>query len=140
MSAENVKPRNILVVDDEQDVCVYLARLFQEHGYSVTCAGNGNEATQAVQKAKPDLITLDLSMPDKSGVKFYREMKSDPALKQIPVVFVTGVTGPGGNPKDTERFYSTRRSVPPPEGFIAKPIDREEILGLVARLLGVTNS
>jgi len=137
MTAANNKGKKILVVDDEQDVCVYLARLFQEHGYSVTCAANGNEASQSVEKEKPDLITLDLSMPGKSGVRFYREIKSDPVLSRIPVVFVTGVTGPGGNPKDTERFYRTRRHVPPPDGFVAKPIDREEIVGLVNRLVGV---
>jgi len=137
MTTANRGGKRILVVDDEQDVCVYLARLFQEHGYSVACARNGNEASQSVEKEKPDLITLDLSMPDKSGVRFYREIKSNPALSRIPVVFVTGITGPGGNPKDTERFYSTRRQVPPPDGFIAKPIDQEEILGLVARLVGV---
>lgn len=140
MTSTNNRRRKILVVDDEQDVCVYLARLFQEHGYSVTCALNGIEASQAVEKEKPDLITLDLSMPDKSGVRFYREIKSDPALNHIPVVFVTGVTGLGGNPKDTERFYSTRRQVPPPDGFIAKPIDQEEIIGLVSRLVGVPQS
>ncbi len=133
MTGEVIETKKILVVDDEQDVCVYLSRLFQEHGYSVACASNGNEASKSLENEKPDLITLDLSMPDKSGVKFYREIKSDPALSRIPVVFVTGITGPG--PKDTERFYSTRRHVPPPEGFIAKPIDQEEILTLVARLI-----
>jgi len=75
-------------------------------------------------------------MPNKSGVRFYREIKARADLKTIPVVFVTGVTGPGGSSADTERFYSTRSQVPPPDGFIAKPIDPEEVLGLVAKLLG----
>jgi CheY-like chemotaxis protein len=140
MTAANSREKKILVVDDEQDVCLYLARLFQEHGYSVTCAFNGNEASQSVEKEKPDLITLDLSMPDKSGVRFYREIKSNAVLSRIPVVFVTGVTGPGGNPKDTERFYSTRRHVPPPDGFIAKPIDQQEIIDLVTRLVAAPRS
>jgi CheY-like chemotaxis protein len=83
------------------------------------------------------VITLDLSMPHKSGVRFYREMKSDETLRRIPVVLVTGVTGPGGNAGDTARFYRTRRHVPPPEGFIPKPVDPEEMLSLVKRLVGV---
>jgi CheY-like chemotaxis protein len=130
-------PQKILIVDDEQDVRVYLSRLFHENGYEATCAEDGDEATAALARERPDLITLDLSMPNKSGVRFYRELKSDESLRRIPVVLVTGVTGPGGNPADTERFYKTRRSVPPPEGFVPKPVDPEEMLSLVKRLLGV---
>jgi CheY-like chemotaxis protein len=136
MSDQASTKKMILIVDDEPDVCVYLNRLFQENGYATTSAGDGNEALRAIEKERPDLITLDLAMPDKSGVKFYREIKASPGLANIPVVFVTGVTGPGGNPSDTERFYKTRSQVPPPDGFIAKPIDPEEILGLVSKLTG----
>ena len=128
--------KKILVVDDEEDVRTYLGRLFRENGYAVACAGDGNQALEQVEKEKPDLITLDLSMPAKSGVKFYREIKAKPELSGVAVVLVTGVTGPGGSAADTERFYSTRRQAPPPDGFIAKPIDREEILELVSRLIG----
>ena len=128
--------KKILVVDDEQDVCAYLSRLFQENGYAVTQAADGNQASERVEQDRPDLITLDLSMPGKSGVKFYREVKARPELAGIAVVLVTGVSGPGGNPADTERFYRTRHQVPPPEGFVAKPIDQEEILALVNRLIG----
>ncbi len=130
----NSSPK-ILVVDDEQDVCVYLSRLFQENGYRVKCAADGNQAAAAVAEERPDLITLDLSMPNKSGVRFYRELKSDESLSRIPVVLVTGITGPGGS-ADTERFYRTRGHVPPPEGFIPKPIDPEEMISLVKRLIG----
>lgn len=130
------QPTKILVVDDEQDVCVYLTRLFRENGYTVACAHDGDQAAAAVAQDPPGLITLDLSMPNKSGVRFYRELKSDQSLSRIPVVLVTGVTGPGGNAADTERFYRTRRNVPPPEGFVAKPVDPEEMLALVKRLTG----
>jgi CheY-like chemotaxis protein len=127
----------ILVVDDEPDVRVYLSRLFRENGYAVDCASDGEEAAAAVARERPDLITLDLSMPNKSGVRFYREMKSDESLRGIPVVLVTGVTGLGGSSEDTARFYSTRRHVPPPEGFVPKPVDQDEILAVVKRLIGV---
>ncbi len=72
-------------------------------------------------------------MPKTSGVRFYQTLKSRPELAGIPVVMVTGVTGPGG-PRDTEQFYSTRRQVPPPDGFIAKPIDPEEMLQAARKL------
>ncbi len=128
--------KRILVVDDEKDVCTYLGRIFEENGYAVECAADGSEALQKVQNEKPNLVTLDLSMPETSGVRFYKEIKTKPELSGIPVILVTAVTGFGGNAKDTERFYSTRHQVPPPEGFIAKPIDRGEIVALVKRLIG----
>lgn len=130
-----MKGKKILIVDDEQDVCVYLSRLFQENGYATVCAADGEEALQKVEQERPDLISLDLSMPNKSGVKFYREIKSQPQFSSIPVVFVTAVTGLGGDSAATERFYATRRQAPPPDGFVAKPIDPEEILSLVNRLV-----
>ncbi len=125
----------ILVVEDEADICTYLCRLFQENGYEVACAHDGAEAEAAVIACRPDLITLDLSMPVESGVRFYRDLRADPKLAGIPVVFVTGVTGPGGSAADTERFYRTRRGLPPPDGFVAKPVEPEEILGVVKRLI-----
>ena len=85
--------KTILVVDDEEDVCIYLARLFRENGYAVTCASDGNEALSKIADRPPDLITLDLSMPNKSGVKLYREIRASAELSRIPVVFVTAVTG-----------------------------------------------
>lgn len=133
MAIDSTARKRVLVVDDEPDVCIYLSRIFQENGFSVTRAADGEQALQAVEKERPDLITLDLSMPETSGVKFYRMMKSRPDLRTIPVIFVTGITGPGG-PRDTERFYSTRPQVPPPDGFIAKPIDPQELLELARKL------
>jgi len=127
--------KKILVVDDEPDICTYLSRLFEDHGYAVRCAADGEQALEAVRQDKPDLITLDLSMPHTSGVRFYKEIKSHPEWSGIPVIFVTGITGPGGA-ADTERFYAGRKQIPPPEAFVAKPIDPEEMLGLVRRLLG----
>lgn len=123
------------------DAFVYYARENLElgSGYGTAIASRGGDAIKKelakVQAERPDLITLDLSMPNKSGVKFYREIKSQPELSGIPVVFVTGVTGLGGDSGATERFYATRRQAPPPEGFVGKPIDAQEILGLVNKLV-----
>jgi len=128
--------KKILVVDDEKDICTSLSRLFEENGYAVACATDGEEALRKVQGERPNLVALDLSMPGTSGFRVYRELKTKPDLRSIPVILVTGVTGFGGSAQDTERFFSTRGQVSPPEGFIAKPIDREEIVSLVKRLIG----
>jgi len=79
-------------------------------------------------------------MPHTSGVRFYREIKSRSEFSSIPVIFVTGITGPTGSAADTERFYASRRQMPPPDAFVAKPIDPEEMLGLVRRLLSKGDS
>ena len=120
--------RTVLIVDDEPDVVTYLSSLLEDHGYATLAARDGNEALEKVRAAPPDLITLDITMPEASGVGFYRAVKQDDRLKRIPVVIVTGIS------EDFRRFISTRRQVPPPEGYVSKPIDAGEMLKLVASL------
>jgi CheY-like chemotaxis protein len=121
--------KKILVVDDEQDVVTYLVTLLEDNGYKTVSAYNGKEAMEKVKSEKPDLVTLDITMPEKSGVKFYREMKENPDLAKIPIIVVTGIS------EDFKTFISTRKQVPPPEGYIQKPIDKEEMLNTIKKLL-----
>lgn len=134
----NEEKKKILVIDDEPDVVAYLTSLFEDNGFAVATAADGEEGIQKAKSERPDLITLDISMPEKSGVRFYREMKADPEMKDIPIVIVTGVesTQDGGTGKDFERFLSTRKSVPPPDAFIQKPVEKEDLLGAVRKLVG----
>lgn len=124
------KGKTILVVDDEPDISDFLSTLFSDNGYQTATAADGEVALEKVKAAPPDLITLDITMPEKSGVKFYREIKESDQWKQIPVIIVTGVTG------DFEKFISTRRQVPAPEGYMSKPIEKEKILEMIKKLLG----
>jgi len=128
--------KRILVVDDESDVVEYLSTFLQDKGYQTLSASDGEQASQSVRKEKPDLVTLDITMPNKSGVRFYREMKENDDLKKIPIIIVTGVTGFGGDPEGFNRFISSRKQVPPPEGFMAKPIDRDALLKMVKDHIG----
>jgi CheY-like chemotaxis protein len=134
--AENQPTRKVLILDDEPDVISYLEMLLQDAGYATITASNGREGFQKAQQEKPDLICLDITMPEESGVRFYRNVKNDPALAGVPVLVVTAVTGLGGNPEPFRQFLSTRKQVPPPEGFFPKPIDREAFLQKVHELLG----
>ena len=86
------KNKKILIVDDEQDIRAYLSTLFGDQGYETEAAGDGEEARKQMEAGAPDLITLDISMPEKSGIRFYREMKADERWKTIPVIIVTGVS------------------------------------------------
>jgi len=127
--------KKILIVDDEPDIVSYLEMVLQDQGYDTTTAGNGNEALESVRNDPPDLVTLDISMPEASGTRFYKEMRTDPELSRIPVVIVTAVTGLGGDPYAYEKFISHRRLVPAPEAFFPKPIDREAFLKAIQGLL-----
>jgi CheY-like chemotaxis protein len=126
----------ILVVDDEPDIVSYITTLLQDNGYQTMSAADGVEATAKIKEKKPDLVTLDMSMPEKSGVKVYRELKQNPDLSDIKVLVVTGVTGFGGKSESFEKFLGTRKQVPPPDGFIATPIEQEEMLEKVKELIG----
>jgi CheY-like chemotaxis protein len=129
--------KKILVVDDEPDIVTYLVSLFEDNGYIALSAMDGEEAKEKIKSEKPDLITLDISMPEKSGVRLYREVKADQELARTPIIIVTGVssTQDGGTGKDFERFLGSRKQTPPPEGFIMKPIEPERLLGMVSKLL-----
>ena len=135
MTTSQVKSRKILVIDDEPDVVTYLETLLRDHGYQTVSAGDGEEGLAKARSEQPDLICLDITMPQKSGVRFYREARGSAELKEIPVVVVTGVTGYGGDPASFERFLGTRSQVPPPDAFVPKPINREEFLAAVSELL-----
>jgi CheY-like chemotaxis protein len=127
--------KKILIVDDEPDVVSYLEMILQDNGYETLTAANGNEALALLRSEKPDLVTLDISMPESSGTRFYVELKKDPELSSTPVIIVTAVTGFGGDKYGYEKFISHRRLVPPPEAFFPKPIDREEFIAAVKEQL-----
>lgn len=121
--------KTILIIDDEPDTLTFFSTLLEDNGYQTIRAENGEIGLQKMKESRPDLITLDISMPEMSGVKFYRTLREDENLKSIPIIMITGVSS------DMEKFISTRRQVPPPDGYISKPIDQSELLATVARLI-----
>jgi len=127
--------KTILILDDEPHVVTYLSTLLEDNGYATESASNGLEGMEKIRANQPDLITLDITMPEQSGIRFYRDLRDNPAWTSIPVIVVTAVTGYGGDPEPFEKFLSTRKQVAPPQGFLSKPIDQNEFLELVEKLL-----
>lgn len=123
------KTKCILVVDDEPDIVTYLTTVLEDSGYQCDSAVDGIDGMNKVKANRPDLICLDITMPEKSGVRMYRELCEDSETAGIPVVIVTGVSN------DFEKFISSRKQVPPPAGYIAKPVERDELLEKVRTLL-----
>jgi CheY-like chemotaxis protein len=122
-------------VDDEPHVVAYLEMLLQDQGHATQSAADGREGLEKARAHRPDLICLDITMPEESGVRMYRNLKEDPALAPIPVVVVTAVTGLGGDPEPFRKFLGTRKHLPPPEGFFSKPIEREAFIEKVNEIL-----
>ncbi|MDP8207755.1 MAG: response regulator [Candidatus Electryonea clarkiae] len=121
--------KTILIIDDEPDTTTYYSALLEDNGYDTIIAENGEEGLEKLKEKTPDLITLDISMPEMSGLKFYRSLKENDAFKNIPVVIITGIS------KDFEKFITTRKKVLPPEGYISKPIERDKVLKLIGELI-----
>ena len=132
---ESGSKKKVLVLDDEPHVVTYLETLLQDNGYDTVSASNGKEGMEQVKTARPDLVCLDITMPEQSGIRFYRNLKEDSELQTIPVIVVTAVTGYGGDPEPFKRFISTRKQVPPPEAFFSKPIDKNDFVKTVNRIL-----
>ena len=121
--------KRILVVDDEPDVVRYLSTFLSDQGFTVSTAQDGGEALSKVRAERPDLITLDITMPGKSGVDVFTTLRRDPQLLGIPVFIITGVV-------DFRRLMYYRE-VQPPEGYMEKPIDPDVLLMTVRRLLEI---
>ena len=121
--------KSILIIDDEPDTLTYFSSLLQDDGFETRTAENIEEALKMIRESTPDLITLDITMPETSGVRCYRELRSSEEWKSIPVVIITGMA-------ETFRgFISSRKQVPPPDGYLAKPVSEKELLETVHRLL-----
>ena len=116
----------VLVVDDELTITMVLEQVLTDEGFQVVTAADGGEAlTIASRPPTPDLILVDLYMPGVNGKEFIGGLRADPALKDIPVIVVTGAV-------PHERDY------PPPgtyQAMIGKPFDLGDVIAEVRRLL-----
>ena len=121
--------KTILVVEDEPDQIAYLDTLFKDQGFAVVTATNGLEGFEKAKSSHPDLITLDVSMPEESGVRMFRDLQADSATSDIPVIIITGIS------HDFKRFIETRKQVRPPQGYFDKPPEREKLLAKINELL-----
>jgi CheY-like chemotaxis protein len=121
--------KRILIIDDERDMHIYLRTLLTRAGYEIKAATSGEEGLELMRSFKPDLITLDILMPRRSGIKAYQVMREAPAWQKIPVIFLTGLT-------NHEELLREIEGLPPPELIVEKPIDREDFLRRVGEILG----
>ncbi len=128
----NITKKCVLVVDDEEDVRNYLKAALQDAGFRVVTACDGFEATEMVKKEVPDLISLDLVMPKKSGAMFHRELKKNKAWAKIPVLVVTGHAHDDLGKADLEELTMSGPGI-----YLEKPVSPVAYVKAVCQLLNI---
>ena len=121
--------KKILVVDDEPDILTFISTVLEDHGAEVTTAHNADKAIELARSVKPDLVTLEITMPGKDGGHVFEVIRNDPELQQMRVCIISG------KPELRRLIYD--RAVPPPEGFMEKPITEDGLLLNVRKILEV---
>jgi twitching motility two-component system response regulator PilH len=128
--------KKVLVVDDDPDVRLFNTTVIEECGYSALEAENGEEGLAKVKKDRPDLVLLDVLMPRQSGIRLYRELKTDPALKPIRVVLLSGIAKKTFLRSQKALTEFGGAAVPEPEYYLEKPVEPEELARTLKQILG----
>lgn len=116
-------PKKIMVVDDDPNIVDYLVNIFEDNGYETCSASGGSKALEIMKQEQPDLVTLDLEMPQEWGPRFYRAYTKDPNLKDTPVIIISGLSSID---------YAIRKAA----AAIKKPFDPDHVLKVVRQTLG----
>jgi len=114
--------KKILIIDDDPVIVKYLEAVFSDNGYATCSASSSMEGLETVRQEKPDLITLDLEMPQEWGSRFYRKLRKDKQLRDIPIIVISGIDGD----------HAVKDAI----AFIKKPFDPERLIGIVRNTIG----
>jgi two-component system cell cycle response regulator DivK len=119
--------KTVLIVEDNELNMKLFRDLLEAHGYQTSGTSNGVEALDLVRKMRPDLILMDIQLPQVSGLEVTRWIKDDPELRSIPVVAVTAFAMKG----DEERIREGGC-----EAYLSKPISVGKFIETVRRFIG----
>ena len=127
MTDQNGAPQTILVVEDFEDNRFMMRRLLEMSGYRVVEAVNGEQAVEAAERERPDLILMDLSLPKLDGLAATRRIREQNGAARVPIVAVSA--------HDTTDFHADALAAGCNE-YVTKPIDFDQLEELLTRLLG----
>ena len=129
----------VLIVDDEVDITTYLSAVLEDAGMNVVVAHDGDQALDAIRHRIPDLISLDLVMPRKSGHKLLYELRKDKQLSRIPVLIVTAHARDELGKSDLDDIMENR-VISGPGVYLEKPIKPLDYVRCVQRAVGIEES
>ncbi|MDM8554399.1 response regulator [Desulfococcaceae bacterium HSG7] len=135
MTDEMIVKRKILIVDDEPDMRIFMSVLFETNGFKPTLANNGKDGLHHARKLHPDLIILDVMMPEEGGALMYKGLKEDARLRQIPVIMLSGVK------EDVFLHYlkmlniGAKDTLPKPDAYFEKPPEPDLLLNKAQTIL-----
>lgn len=117
--------KKILIIEDEIHVSNYLEDIFKDNGYETVSASGVEQALELVGKENPDLITLDLQMPQGHGTKFYQQIRKEEGKKEIPIVVITGQSSP-------------HRAIKPNKAaaIVPKPFEPAHLIEVIQKVIG----
>ncbi|MBN2407918.1 MAG: response regulator [Elusimicrobia bacterium] len=122
------KNKTVLIVDDEQGVKDTASLIFESWGFRILTEESGFKAVEIAKKNKPDLIILDLNIPDIDGFNVCRILKKDPSTHKIPIILLTGM----GKSPDIDKGFKCGA-----DDYLIKPLDWDRLKMKVSDLLGI---
>jgi len=128
--------KRVLNVDDDVDTRTFVSTVLEENGYIPILAKDGEEGMRKVNEERPDLIILDILMPKESGIKMYRELKTDLSLKDIPVVILSAISKRTFLRSQVALTGFGDETVPEPQAYLEKPVEPEDLAEIVNKILG----
>ena len=128
--------KKVLVVDDDPDVRLFNVTVVEENGYTPIEARDGEEGLKLVKSERPDLVILDVLMPRQSGIRLYRELKTDKSLKDIQVILLSGIAKKTFLRSQKALTEFGGESIPEPEIYLEKPVEPEELSAAINQFLG----
>lgn len=120
--------KKILIIEDEELLCDLLQRKLSEEGYQVSVAKDGAEGMGMIKEMKPDLILLDIVMPNKNGFEVMDEMQSDEKLKHIPIIVISN----SGQPVEIDKA----KELGARDWLIKTEFDPQEVIEKVKKQIG----
>ena len=129
MTGQCVRPRTILIVDDYVPMAQSIEHILAKAGYKVITAYDGAECIDQARQMQPDLILLDIVLPDADGLDICRMLKADPRTEKIHIIFMTGI-----KTKSDDKATGLRAGA---DGYITKPIHKEEFLARIEAVIRV---
>jgi two-component system phosphate regulon response regulator PhoB len=128
--------KKVLTVDDDPDVRLFTTTVLEENGYMPVEAGNGEEGLQMIQSEKPDLIILDVLMPRQSGIRLYRELRTNKALAKVKVIILSGIAKKTFLRSQQALTEFGETAVPEPDFYLEKPVDADVLAETIKKAIG----